>query len=663
MRELIRSAWLIAAAVLIPILMFIVFQTGFSAREQKRVVEASAIAKSESIIASADATLARTVGAIEALATIEALPNGDIAGAYQRAAQIRALNPDWITVTLTQVSDGTEWFDLRRPLGAGMLAATPPRVPQGTETGRIIRDGRGCPCVVVERKTSGPAGGYILAVLLSTKPFERLLPKLEGEYSVSAIVTGKGRFIARSLHQDERVGTPGSKYLRAAVAGGEPRGIYRGVTLEGFENYSAYTRSRLTGWSAHVALGTHYLDDPARVAFRSLGLAALLSLLLAGVLVWFALRQVAASRQAVERGQQAQKLEALGQLTGGIAHDFNNLLTPIVGALDFLIKKATLDDRSKRIANGALASAQRAGKLTSQLLAFSRRQKLHIASLDVPLLLDEIKPILEQSVGNNHRVEIDIDPATHCVQSDLNQLELAVLNLVINARDATPAGGTIRIEAVSRTVGDKGEVLIRVIDQGEGMTDEVKRRAIEPFYSTKEPGKGTGLGLAQVFAVMQQSGGTVEIDSAVGEGTTITMCLPACDEPAAPRLRSSEVGATEVKPLRLLLVDDDAAVRATIARLFEDDGHVVDSVGDARIAMTAIEHIVYDLAIVDFAMPEMDGAELIAEARKLRPDQKFLMVTGYADSEAVAAACPDTPILRKPFDGNALRQQVADLTG
>ena len=458
------------------------------------------------------------------------------------------------------------------------------------------------------------------------------------------------------------VGTLGSTYLRDAVVSGKSRGVYRGVTLEGVENYSAYSRSRLTGWSAHVALGRHYLDDPARVAFRSLGLAALLSLMLAGVLIWFAFRQVAASRKAVERGQQAQKLEALGQLTGGIAHDFNNLLTPIVGALDFLIKQATLDDRGKRIASGALASAQRAGKLTSQLLAFSRRQKLQIVPLDVPSLFDEIKPILEQSVGAAHRIEMDVEPGTRCVKSDLSQLELAVLNLVINARDASPAGGTIRVESESRTVDGRDEVLLRVIDQGDGMSDEVKRRALEPFYSTKQPGNGTGLGLAQVFAVMQQSGGSVDIDSAVGEGTTITMRMPACDEPAAPRLRSSEVASTEVKPLRLLLVDDDVAVRATIARLFEDDGHVVDSVGDARIALTAIEYVAYDLAIVDFAMPEMDGAELIAEARKLRPEQKFLMVTGYADSDAVAAACPDTPILHKPFDGNALRQQVADLT-
>ena len=663
MREFMRSAWLIAAAVLIPILMFVVVQTGFSAREERRAVEARAMAKSETVIASSDATLARSIGAIEVLATIQALPRGDIAGFYQRAMQIRALNPDWVTVKLTQVSDGTEWFDLRRPLGAGVLAARPPHVPERTEAGRIERAGSGCPCVVIERKTPGPDGGYVLSVLMSTKAFERLLPPPGSEYPVSAIVTGKGRFIARSLAQDERAGTFGSKYLQAAALSGEPMGQYRGFTLEGLENYTAFTRSRLTGWSAHIALDSHYVDRPAQVAIRSFGVGALLSLLLAGVLVWFALRSIAASRRAAERGQQAQKIEALGQLTGGIAHDFNNLLTPIVGALDFIMK-GNLDERARRIAGGALASAQRAGKLTAQLLAFSRRQKLEIVPVDVPMLFDEIRPLLDQSVGSGHHVEIRAAADATCVKSDVNQLELALLNLVINARDATPEGGTIRVTSELARDGDQDMVLIRVIDQGEGMSGDVLQRAAEPFFTTKQLGRGSGLGLAQVFAVMQQSSGSVDIDSEVGRGTTVTLRMPKCEEPAAPRQRARPAGdaAEASRPLRLLLVDDDAAVRASIARSFEDDGHTVDSVGDGRIALTAIEHCDYDLVIVDFAMPAMDGAAVIREARKLKPDQKFLMVTGYADSDAVAAACPDTPVLRKPFDGDALRRLVADIT-
>jgi len=662
MRELMKSAWLVAAAVLIPLLLFVVFQTGFAAREERRAIEARSLAMAESIIVSSDAVVARSIGAIEALSTIGALPQGDIAGAYSRAKEVAALNPDWISVKLTQVRDGTILFDLRRPFGLGELATKTRPAPRDTLVGPVVRDGAGCPCVAIERAAPGPGEGYVVTVLLSVKPMLALLPVDRSLYEVSAIATRDGRFIARSLDQEHRVGTPASKYLRAAVASGRPAGIYRGITLEGFENYTAFARSSLTGWSAHVALGAQYIDMPALRFLGSLGIAALLSLLLAGALIWFALRQLAQGRRIAERGQQAQKLEALGQLTGGIAHDFNNLLTPVVGALDFLIKRSDLDVRARRIAKGALSSAERAGKLTSQLLAFSRRQNLEIAPLDVSVLLAELQPMLDQSLGTDHVVELNVAPGAHCVKSDFNQLELALLNLVINARDAMPLGGVIKIDISADHDGGRDDIIIRVIDQGEGMDVETRRRALEPFFTTKAQGRGTGLGLAQVFGLMQQSGGSVDIHSAVGRGTTVALRLPACHEVPAARNRPADASIAQAKPLRLLLVDDDAAVRATISRLFEDDGHIVDSVGDGRIALTAIEHCGYDLVIVDFAMPVMDGAAVIREGRKLRPEVKFLMVTGYSDSDAVTTACPDTPVLRKPFDSDTLRQMVVDLT-
>ena len=662
MRELIRSSWLIAAAVLIPLLLFVIFQSGFAAREERRAIEASSLARAEAVIVASDALVARTLGALEALTTIRALPAGDVAGAYGRAREIAALNPNWVTIQLSRVRDGTILFDLRRPLGAGLLAAGPKVAPKETTVGPVTRDGVGCPCIAVMRAAPGPDGGYVVTVLLGLEPFRRLLPAAGRQYQVSALVTPDGKFIVRTLDQVHRVGTPGSKYLRDAVAGGQPSGIYRGATLEGFENYTAFARSQLTGWSVHIAMGTQFLDTPARRFLSSLGIAALLSLLLAGVLIWFALRQVAEGRRAVERGQQTQKLEALGQLTGGIAHDFNNLLTPVVGALDYLIKRSDLDMRARRIADGALASAERAGKLTAQLLAFSRRQKLEIAPVDVASLVTELQPMLDQSLGKDHDVEVTISPGAHCVRSDHNQLELALLNLVINARDAMPAGGTVKVVIDADRDGGRNDIVIRVADTGEGMSAETRARAVEPFFTTKTQGRGTGLGLAQVFGVMQQSGGSVEIDSMVGRGTTVTLRLPVCDEVPAPRHRASDTVGKRPRPLRLLLVDDDAAVRATIARQFEDDSHIVDSVGDGRIALTAIEHCDYDLVIVDFAMPVMDGADVIREGRKLRPAVKFLMITGYADSDAVADACPDTPTLRKPFDNDTLRERVLDLT-
>jgi signal transduction histidine kinase/CheY-like chemotaxis protein len=658
MRELLRSSWLIAAAVIIPLMMFVALQSGFGAREERRSTEEKSLATAEAIVVGSDAVLARSIGAIEALSTIQALPVGDVPGAYRRAREIASLNPDWVTVQLSQVRDGTILFDLRRPLGAGVLASAPKPAPRATLIGDVVRDGAGCPCVALERTAPGPGGGYVITVLMALDPFKKLMPST-ARYEVSALVTREGKFIVRTMDQVHRVGKPGSKYLEAAVAGGKQHGIYRGFTLEGFENYTAFARSALSGWSAHVAMGTQNLDTPARRFLSSLGLAAFLSLLLAGVLIWFALRQIAEGRRAAERGQQAQKLEALGQLTGGIAHDFNNLLTPVVGALDFLLKRGALDVRAKRIAGGALASAERAAKLTAQLLAFSRRQKLAIEPVDVTELVANIQPMLVQSLGKDHEVETVVAPGGHVVRSDANQLELALLNLVINARDATPGGGTITIAVDS----ERDQVVLRVTDQGEGMTSETRARAVEPFFTTTPQGRGTGLGLAQVFGLVQQSGVSVDIECAAGRGTTVTLRLPSCHDVPKPRHGTVVEPSKKARPLRLLLVDDDAAVRATIARNFEDDGHIVDSVGDGRVALKAIEHCRYDLVIVDFAMPLMDGAEVIREGRKLRPEIKFLMVTGYSDSEAVTGACPDTPVIRKPFESEALRQTVFDLVG
>ena len=247
MRELIRPGWLIAAAVLLPILLFVAVHTGFAAREERRATEANAIARSETVTAAADAILSRTIGALDVLTTIRALPRGDVAGAYLRMRQVKALNPDWVTVTLTRVSDGVELIDLRRALGPGIARPRGPGLSSATRFERIDRGGALCPCVVIERAAPGTAGGYVVAVFLSTKVFERVLPAHRDEFELNAIATRQGNFVARSLAQAKRVGMPGSIHLRNAVRGGETSGIYHGVTLEGVENYTAFTRSRARG--------------------------------------------------------------------------------------------------------------------------------------------------------------------------------------------------------------------------------------------------------------------------------------------------------------------------------------------------------------------------------------------------------------------------------
>jgi signal transduction histidine kinase len=525
-----------------------------------------------------------------------------------------------------------------------------------------------CRCILIERSARGENGRrLVLTLAAKSETFLKLLPP-QSDYEVSALNGPAGRFIARTLDHDKRFGSLSSTYLRAAVRSGEQSGIYRGRSLEGFENYTAFTRSALTGWTAHLALGSDYLDNPARRFFTSLAVAGLLSLVLAGLLIGFAIRQMVESRRLTERMQQAQKMEALGQLTGGLAHDFNNLLTPVIGVLDQLSRRESLDERGRKLSLGALSSAQRAAKLTQQLLAFSRRQRLLVGPIDVPGLLESVAQLVDRTISGRHVFTIDADPRATCVRSDLTQLELALLNLAINARDAAPDGSVITLRVAHEAPGEgggEGFVRFAMIDQGSGMDAETKRRALEPFFTTKATGRGTGLGLAQVFGVVEQSGGTVEIESQVGVGTIVTLRLPACGEAETEVTRASAAQLAEPasRALRLLVVDDDPDVRATVAQMLSEGGHSVDSVSNGRSALASLEMEEFDLVVSDYLMPGMSGAELIAEARRTKPEQPFLIVSGFADSEELMRTCPDTARIGKPFTAAELLAAVERAIG
>ncbi|HRO04006.1 MAG TPA: ATP-binding protein, partial [Terricaulis sp.] len=324
----------------------------------------------------------------------------------------------------------------------------------------------------------------------------------------------------------------------------------------GFASYTAFYASH-AGWSTHIALSRSLIDRPRAVSFAAVAVGALTALALAAGLIFYALRDLAARRQAEARMAQTQKLEAVGQLTGGVAHDFNNLLTVIIGGLNMLLKRIE-DPKQRQIAEHMLEAAQRGDKLTKQLLAFSRGQRLELAPFDLHTLtgMDEL---LRRSIGVDMAVHFDLHPTARWVMSDANQLELAVLNLVINARDAMPDGG--RIDIRTAPGAKDGTIELRVSDNGMGMPKDVAERAMEPFFTTKPAGKGTGLGLAQVFGVARQSGGAVEIDSAPGRGTRVSIILPYADPPAhAP----APLPDADVAPIasgagqRVLVVDQTA---------------------------------------------------------------------------------------------------------
>ena len=360
------------------------------------------------------------------------------------------------------------------------------------------------------------------------------------------------------------------------------------------------------------------------------------------------LRAEIAQRQKAEAALvQSQKMEAVGQLTSGLAHDFNNLLTAVVGNLD-LIRARAADPRLQRLAENAFKAAERGSRLTSQLLAFSRTQKLATVAVDLNKLISGMGELLDQSAGSGVRIVQDLAVGLPMAMADANQVELAVLNLVINARDAMPEGGTITVSTRLAKNG-KEHIEIAVADTGVGMRPEVARRAFDPFFTTKPAGKGTGLGLSQVYGVARQLGGDASLSSELGVGTTVTISLPLA---TAEALHDHALAAAETLARhseKLLVVDDDADVRELVSTFLSELGYVVRQAESGVAALAQLSTFEPDLLIVDFAMPGMDGAEFAAQALRRKADRPILFLSGFADSRALEAAVGRAPLLRKPF--------------
>lgn len=360
--------------------------------------------------------------------------------------------------------------------------------------------------------------------------------------------------------------------------------------------------------------------------------------------------------KAEEALRQAQKMEAIGQLTGGLAHDFNNLLTAVVGNLD-LIRTRSAEPNTRRWADNALQAAQRGTKLTSQLLAFSRTQKLDTVAVDVNALIEGMRSLLNQSLGANVTVEVELSPDLPPAIADVNQLELAILNLSINSRDAMPEGGMLKI-STSLACDDPRHVVVAVTDTGCGMPAEVVARAFDPFFTTKPIGKGTGLGLSQVYGIVRQAGGEVLIDSKVGKGTTVSLRLPISARKSAREHHADTALVGSSAAEKLLLVDDDADVRDIVKRVLTELGYVVREAENGEAAAKVLAEFKPDLLIVDFAMPGLNGAEVVLAARQSNPGIRILFVSGFADSDVLDGAVGSAPLLRKPFRPNELAAAV-----
>ena len=437
-------------------------------------------------------------------------------------------------------------------------------------------------------------------------------------------------------------------YTEEDRAAGEPQRALETAIREGrFEKEGWRVRKDGTQFWSHVVIDPIH-DD-------------------AGVLVGFAkiTRDVTERKNnqtALERAREAlfqsQKMDAIGQLTGGMAHDFNNLLTAILGCLELLRKRLPDDPTMRRLLDNAVLGAQRGASLTQRMLAFARRQDLNPQPVDVVALVRNMTELLERTLGASMQVDIQFPLFLSKVRADENQLELALLNLAVNARDAMPEGGALLISAREHQVGPQHEtglapgsyVCLCVIDQGEGMNKETLARATEPFFTTKGVGKGTGLGLSMVHGMAEQMGGRLILKSREGQGTTAEIWLPTALPDAVPERKNQMKEELEVRALRILAVDDDALVLFNTAAMLEDLGHTVLQANSGNAALELLKHYPVDIVLTDHLMPKMTGLQLLEAIKAQWPEVQGILATGFAEIPGEAEAKTKVLRLNKPFN-------------
>jgi PAS domain S-box-containing protein len=378
-------------------------------------------------------------------------------------------------------------------------------------------------------------------------------------------------------------------------------------------------------------------------------------------------RDVSEERLRAQYAERAQRLEALGKLTGGVAHDFNNLLTTILGALDLMQRRPEDRELRERLATAALAAVRRGERLTKQLLSFARREPSGAGASDIRRLLGDMKPLLESALREDIALRYELDPTVCGCAIDAAQFEAAVLNLVVNARDAMPEPGLVTLRTRRPTAGElslcglAGDfAVVEVLDTGQGMSADVQAHAFEPFFTTKEVGKGSGLGLAQVYGAARQAGGVAILDSDPGAGTAVRMYLKTAELDRAARASAMQ---DEPQPDRILLVEDDVLVGVVTESILEEDGYEVTRAGDAAEALAALRDGEFGILITDVRMPgAMNGVQLASAAVSRQPSLKILLCSGWT-AESLAGELSEArwPLLAKPFDRQQLRHAIAEL--
>lgn len=667
-----RRVLILGLAALLPLLAFALGSVAVTLRQQQERMRDDAVAFADRLLGHVEEELRVHVALLTVLARSPSLDASalDLALFHDVASRFAEATEGWDRVTL--LSQARQLVNTHVPYGTPLPGVVDRETYERVlETGRPAISGLGRPghftpsrrliAVRVPVPTREDDVRMVLTALVSS---ERLATILDDaplpDLWRPLLVDGDGVIVANPA-SPERVGEPLGRLGLAARESGDG-GVYDGMTAAGTPVVTAFRQSPTTGWSLHVSVPLDLYNAPLRRSLYWLGLGAALALALSTVFVLLLRREMAAGRRETLQRERALRMEALGRLTGGVAHDFNNLLMIVLSSADAMQRRLAVPEAARYI-DAIRKAGERGAEITRQLLVFSRGDAQRAEPIDAVERVRALLGMFRQAVPRSVALDGVLPSERLLVRVDPIQFDLALLNIVTNARDAMPDGGTLSI-AVGRspkTGAGAGTVSIAITDTGAGISDDALPHVFEPFFTTKEAGRGTGLGLAQVHGFATASGGTADVESRPGRGTTVTIRLPeiAASSLAASRISDDRTAAPEPTGRgRILVVDDDEAVRAATAEYLAETGWEVRSASDGASALAIFETEDVDVVVSDIVMPGgLDGVALVRELRRRRPALPIVLVSGWAASVQEAADL-GVEVLNKPYPMGALDEAI-----
>lgn len=516
-----RILVIVGAAMLLPAVLIVAFLFRQASQREVSQVESSALSVADTLIMLSDARWQADISALKVLSTSRYFGDGNIVAGADRAKDAIALVPGWNAITLSNAVTGETLFQVMADQFVEQDTTGRPTIPPSAQERQafVSREGRFCPCAVMAVPVPGKPS-LVLTLYVDPQIYQdRLLEQLPDD-AVAAIVDQRGNFAARSLDFAGRVGTPGTSYVQQAVATGGT-GLYKGVTFEGLTNYTAYATSVLTGWSAHVAINRTLITQPRSRGVSALIIGSLTAILIGAGLLTYVIKDLDTRRIEDRRMMERQRAEAMSQFTATIVHDFRNILSAMQSGLRMIIRKSN-DPTIVEYARLIEGSVERGTKLSNRLLSFAKDNGAELEPVPLRALFEDMSYLLQQVAGSQVKVDIQIPDALLTAQVNRDQLELALVNLVVNSRDAMNGDGRVVI-AASRSGPD---VEITVTDNGPGIPADLKAELFKPFFTTKASHGGTGLGLAQVAGMAHQAQGSVTIEDALSGGASFIISLP-----------------------------------------------------------------------------------------------------------------------------------------